>query len=559
MRTPGQLQIAAGFASSGGRRAENQDFGGVDLGSASERSLQGIVAVVADGAGQGGRTASELAVRTFLEGYRAQSGLAGVSSAAMKTLEAYNRWLNAEARAASQMAGTATTFTAAVLRGANLTVLHVGDSRAWHLRSETLSLLTEDHVTLEPNGGTRLLRALGLEPSLRLDIKTQRIEVHDRLLLATDGLHGALSSRAIHRLLGRRQSPQADADALVLAAIEAGGYDNVTAIVLDIIEVPPPEHDAITAEFEALPVGAPPQAGDSIDGFQLVRKIGEGPAACLFLATDPGGEVVLKFPKFDTASDDDRRRFVREVFVGQRITHSHIGGAISLAEGRQTRLYVAMPYYRGQTLEARLRAGPLPIEAVMAITGKVGRGLAALHRAGVVHRDVKPENIMLLEDGGLKLIDLGVARISQFDAFAEMETPGTIDFMAPELFDGERGDGQSDQYALGVTLYRMVTGRYPLGESVPDTRPIFGDVPPLTRYRPETPAWLNGLVMRAISFRKADRFGDMDELVYELEHGRAHAAPVVLARPVSARNAEAFWRFACAILAVLLIISLLTR
>src|ERR1700722_19177956 len=140
MRARGQLQIAVGYASSAGRRSENQDFGGVNLGSAQEQMIQGIVAVVADGAGGGGRTASELAVRAFLEGYRAQSGLTGIGAAALTALDAYNRWLNAQSQTSSSLQGAATTFSAAVLRGRSVTILHVGDSRAWHLRSDSLAL-----------------------------------------------------------------------------------------------------------------------------------------------------------------------------------------------------------------------------------------------------------------------------------------------------------------------------------------------------------------------------------------------------------------------------------
>lgn len=175
MRERGQLQIAVGFATSAGRRAENQDFGGVDLGSAQEQALQGIVAALADGAGgAGGRAAAELAVRAFLEGYRAQSELAGVGPAAMTALNAYNRWLHGQAQAATDFRGAATTFTAAVLRGRAATVLHVGDSRVWRLRGETLALLTDDHVALQPDGSPRLLRAVGLDPALRLDVSSHR-------------------------------------------------------------------------------------------------------------------------------------------------------------------------------------------------------------------------------------------------------------------------------------------------------------------------------------------------------------------------------------------------
>jgi serine/threonine protein phosphatase PrpC len=565
MRQRGQLQIDVGFATSAGRRAENQDFGGVHLGSAREQALQGIVAALADGAGgAGGRAAAELAIRAFLEGYRAQSELAGVGPAAITVLDAYNRWLHAQAQEATELRGAATTFTAALLRGRVATLLHVGDSRAWRLRGETLALLTEDHVALQPDGSPRLLRAVGLERALRLDMSSHRLETHDRFLLSTDGVHGPLPRGALIRLLGRRQAPQADADALVAAALEAGGDDNATALVIDIIAVPTPDYDLIAAEMAALPVLPPPVVGEVVDGFELLRVLAESPTTRLFLARDTQGRggpepAALKFPKFEKAGAADRHRFMREVFVGQRIDHAFVGASLPLAEGRQSRLYVAMPYYAGESLEARLSRGPMSVSDAISVACKVGRGLSALHRAGVIHRDIKPQNIVLLADGGVKIIDLGVARLAGLQDLEEAETPGTADFMAPELFEGARGDAFSDQYALGVTLYRMLTGQYPFGETPLGRRPLFGPVPPVSRLRSETPAWLSAAVMRAISLRREARFMDIEELVFQLELGRLRASPLEQPRPLLERNPLLFWQLLCALLAALLVISQLRR
>ena len=554
VRSHGQLRIAVGFASSTGRRPENQDFGVVDFGSHGECALQGIVAVVADGAGggNGGRVASELAARTFIDGYRCQNTLAGIGPAALKVLEGYNSWLHGQAQTAPSLRGAATTFTAAVLRGRLATVVHLGDSRAWHFRSGALTPLTDDHVALQADGGQRLVRALGLEPSLRLDLKSQPIEAHDRLLLSTDGVHQALPRTALIQLLGRRQASQADAEAIVAAAIEGGGYDNATAIVVDIIETPTPDYSALSAEMEALPVLAPPLVGEVVDGFELVRQIAESDTAHIFLAKDGNELAVLKFPKAEACMGRDRHRFMREVFLGQRITNVHVGRSLPLAEGRQSRLYVASPFYKGETLEDRLRRGPMRIDEAISIACRVGRGLAALHRLGVAHRDVKPQNIMLLDTGEVKIIDLGIARLPGFEELDEPETPGTADFMAPELFAKGRGDASSDQYALGVTLYRMLTVHYPFGETPPGGRPLIGPVAPITRYRGDVPAWLNATVLQAISIRPEDRFGDVDELVFELEHGKARAAPLGGPRPLIERNPVMFWQLLCVVLAFLL-------
>jgi len=196
------------------------------------------------------------------------------------------------------------------------------------------------------------------------------------------------------------------------------------------------------------------------------------------------------------------------------------------------------------------------IDETISIACRVGRGLSALHRLGVAHRDVKPQNIMLLDTGEVKIIDLGIARLPGFEEPDEPETPGTADFMAPELFAKARGDALSDQYALGVTLYRMLTAHYPFGETPPGGRPLIGPVAPITRYRADVPAWLNATVLQAMSLRPEDRFGDIDELVFELEHGKARAAPLGGPRPLIERNPVAFWQLLCVVLALFLGLSL---
>jgi serine/threonine protein kinase len=279
----------------------------------------------------------------------------------------------------------------------------------------------------------------------------------------------------------------------------------------------------------------------------------------IFLAKDGTQKVALKFPKSETTVQDDRDRFIREVFVGRQITHPNLVGTLELAEGRQTYLYLPMPFYRGETLEERLTRTPLRVDEAISIGRKIGRSLVALHRAGIIHRDVNPRNIMMLDDGGIKLIDFGISRFPHLDDPQEKETPGTADFMAPELFDGSCGDALSEQYALGVTLYRMLTARYPFGETPPGSRPIIGPIPKITHYRADAPAWLDAAILRAMAPRREDRFGDIDEFLFHLEHGRTRAAPISRPQPLLERNPILCWQLLCAVLVALLIVLLASK
>jgi serine/threonine protein kinase len=175
----------------------------------------------------------------------------------------------------------------------------------------------------------------------------------------------------------------------------------------------------------------------------------------------------------------------------------------------------------------------------------------------VTHRDVKPQNIMLLDDGEVKLIDLGISRLSRIEDNEEASTPGTLDYMAPELFRENRGDALSDQYALGVTLYRMLTGAYPFGETPPGERPLFGPIAQLSAYRNDVPLRLNAAILRATSLHRDDRFEDLDEFIYELEHAHSRMEPPQHP-PLIKQTPVLFWQILCALLAVLLVLSLIT-
>ncbi|MDE1917915.1 MAG: bifunctional protein-serine/threonine kinase/phosphatase [Sphingomonadales bacterium] len=558
----GRLFVAVGWASRQGPRADNQDFAGAWLGSETERARLGMVAALADGVsgGRGGRIASELAVRALIEGYYAQPDTIGVAHAVERVMTPFNRWLAAMGRG-DTMAHCATTFTGMVIRGRRAHVLHVGDSRAWHLRGDRLAQLTTDHTHSHPDRSHILLRALGLEDHLRLDHHEVELAEHDRILLTSDGVHGVLSARRLTGFMGARQSAQADAESIVEAALSVGGQDNATALVIDIVSLPRLNHDAIAGELARLPILTPPEEGESIDGFRLDSEIADGRYTRLFRAYDTLGDqqVVIKFPKLSLLSEQGARAaFTREMLVGSRVDSPFVGAAWPVAPERQTRLYGVQPYYAGQTLEQRL-ARPVSLQEALRIAIGMARGVAALHRLHIIHRDIKPDNVMLTEDGGVRLIDLGVARLPRIEEFRSDEIPGSPAYMAPEMFDGNAGTEATDQFALGVCLWRLFTGIWPYGEVEAFSRPRFRRPEAPGKARPELPAWLESVLMRSVAIDPAERFGDVVDLLRALEGGAAVKRRVVRPVPLIERHPLRVWQGLCLILLVALVISLVRR
>ncbi len=563
MRSSGELTVAAGFASLTGPRAENQDFGGVHIGTALERARHGVIAAVADGVsgGKAGRAAAELAVHALIEGFYAVTDTLGPARAMQAPLTAYNRWLHAQGKGEA-MTNSATTFTAFALRGRRAHLVHVGDSRAWRFSGGRLARLTTDHVRPEPDLNHVLIRAIGIEPELRLDHATIELAEHDRLLLTSDGVHGVLSDKRIAAILAENTSAESTAQQLADAAIAAGGHDNATALVLDVVRLPEPDHDGILAGLSALPFVERPQPGESIDGFRIDRVLSEGRHAVLLVATDSedGSAVVLKFPRREVLSERALRlAFAREMLLAQRVTSPFVLAAHPVRPDRQTALYGVQPLLDGETMQQRLDRALPPLPAGLEAATRLTRAVAALHRLEVIHRDIKPDNVMMTADGGLKLIDLGVARLPRVEDFRPDEIPGTPGFMPPEQFEGNAGDELTDQFALGVTLYRWFTGKWPFGEQEAFQRPRFGKPLPPSRHRPEIPSWLDDAIVTAIQPDREARFGDVVELLRALEGGslleRGGKRPV----PLIERDPVRFWQVISALLAAGLLASLLLR
>jgi serine/threonine protein phosphatase PrpC len=561
--TRSRLVAHTGFCSARGRREANEDFAGSVCKATDAQAL--VIAAVADGVGgaKGGRVAAELAVRTFIQGCLGAMPRVPAKTAALASLTAANRWLHATSRRDDALTGMACTFTALVCLGRQAHVVHVGDSRLYRLRGERLELLTTDH-NAGPGLAHVLTRAVAAEEDVRMDYVSLQNDAFDRYLLCTDGIHGGLSDDVLRELLGRRRDADETAREIVARALDTAVGDNATALIVDIVDVPAATYAEIAAGLAASDIGALPEPGGEVDGFRLDAVLGDSRYVRVFRAYDTieGRDVVLKFPKpLAGAERPSREAFLRESFLASRVESPFVGEVIWLAPERQTQLYLALPFYAGETLESRLRRAPaLSLTAGLDLAIKLTRAVAAVHRAGVIHRDIKPENVILLEPAPgqgtkLKLVDFGVARLQRAGVAGEAE-PGTPSFMAPELFTGANADERSDQYALGVAVYRLFTRHYPFGEIEPFSHPKFRAPAPLVAHRPDLPAWLDRTIARAIAVDPAGRYADVLEFMFELEHGADRASPISVERKsLYDRDPLLFWKVVSAVLAVLLMLA----
>ena len=212
--------------------------------------------------------------------------------------------------------------------------------------------------------------------------------------------------------------------------------------------------------------GAALARGACLGPYRLEALLGRGRMGSVFRARAASGEVVaLKVLDPELADDDAfRRRFEREGRIAAAVRHRHLVAVVDQGEidGRQ---YLACRYLPGGSLADRVAPGRLDPPAVARIVAHVGAGLDALHRAGLVHRDVKPSNVMLDADGSAALTDFGVARGEADTALTKRgRVVGTVDYLAPEVISGEPATPASDVYGLGCVAYECATGAPPFAD-----------------------------------------------------------------------------------------------
>jgi serine/threonine protein phosphatase PrpC len=219
-----------GIASQRGQRADNEDSTGV------HQLASGLIAIVADGLGghRGGRVASNLAVQEFIARYLALSATHEPHDAALRALAEVNRMLHARGLSDPTLAHMGTTFTALILVDSVMHVLHVGDTRAYRLRSGRLERLTRDHNLADEGQPNILYRAIGTDADVEIDHAKHDARSGDRYLLCSDGVHGVLPDTLLVTLLKTDQDMQAGAARIVDAALCAGSTDNVTALTLEL-------------------------------------------------------------------------------------------------------------------------------------------------------------------------------------------------------------------------------------------------------------------------------------------------------------------------------------
>ncbi len=510
-----------------------------------------VVAVLADGAGQSpaAREAARKIVSTLMAQVPARPAGWAPDRALCELAGTLNGALHAEGLARFGEPALVSTVVAVVIEGDRLYGLNAGDSRAYLVRDGAARQLSLDHADAEQTNV--ITRAVGLAAALEPAVFTETLRDGDVVMLCSDGVWGA-----------GEFSLEAGADARALvegaaARLRREARDDMSAVVIHL-----PETGSLHAEkARKLPVAGPLSAGQAVDGWTLVRAL--DPLARTWVAMQRVGadetafeqQAVLKFAP-EAARDNEQvlELFIRETWHATGMQGDFFVPAWPPPE--PSCRYYLMSFVDAPSLESVLKTRRLAPDE----TAALGRFLAGagehLLRRDLIHGDIKPDNILVTGDPAkptFKLVDLGSAA----PVFAVTSRAGTASFLAPERFHGAPGVERTEIFAIGVTLYRALTGKLPFGEIERFQTPQFAPAKQPSALNTNTPPWLDAVIQRCLSLHPEGRYQHFSDLVFDLNNpGEVEAYGPAKAKSEGGRDPVlfykvGFWFFAALSLALL--------
>jgi len=550
--------IQVGQHSDAGLKPHNEDACRIEIPEEPLLGSKGLCMVIADGVSRSedGQYASDTCANGFISDYYSTPDSWTVKTSAQKVLGSLNNWLYSQGKRSHGTAGTMlTTLSTLIIKSGTAYIFHVGDTRVYRLRDGDLECLTVDHSTWGAGEKTYLGRAMGADAHVDIDYKSLPVEVDDVYMLTTDGVHEFISNIELRNSLRENTSnPEQAARIITKMALKAGSKDNVTCQVMRIDRLLIQDETSYFKQLSDLPFPPFLNAGMALDGYLITRELHASNRTQIYVAqdTENGNRVIIKTPSVNFEDDPAYiDQFLHEEWVGNRIDNPHVLKVVN-SERRRRFLYYVTEYIEGETLEAWMRENPRPSYlGVRDIAEQISSGLRAFHRLEMVHRDLKPANIIFNNNGKVIIIDFGSTKIAGID---ESDVPfdrnpmlGTMNYAAPEFFEGYTGSNRSDIYALGVICYEMLTGNLPYGSALSLNKLKRARYKPIKHYNPEVPIWVDATIQKAVSLDPAKRYDRLSEFIHDL----GNANPAFMKKqhsPLMEKNPLGFWKTVSALL-----------
>nr|WP_178089488.1 bifunctional protein-serine/threonine kinase/phosphatase [Rheinheimera lutimaris] len=496
-------------------------------------TYKGACFALADGVStaEAGQQASSRAVSRFCREYSQTPDSWSVAYSAQQLLATINNELyELSHQFVHEQKGYLTTFIALVLKSQTAHFFHIGDSRLYHWRDGVLVQLSQDHTTVLSGQRQFLGRALGMDAHVELQQGSISIKTGDRFLLCSDGISDFISVDELQRQLSAATDLDATAAQLTKQALAQGSDDNLSLILLEITALPEQSLDDLNQHLTALPFPPALSPGMKLDGYKVLQELFASSRSHLYLVEDEdsGAKLVLKCPSLNF--DDDALyidRFIREEWIGLRIESDYVVKVVRQSRPR-TFLYYVMEYLPGRSLEQWFERQPKPLKPALAIklVKQIAEGLKAFHRMGAIHQDLKPGNIIYLDDGSLKIVDFGSVFVA---GLAEIYSPlqhdaalGTAAYSDPHYLLGHNSGVQGDIYALATIAYELFSGGHlPYGNAVEECRTA-ADYDKLrylnaSQFNPVIPTWFDRALQQGVSLDLSQRYQSINQLLTDLQ------------------------------------------
>ncbi|QSZ42331.1 protein kinase [Sulfurimonas aquatica] len=468
------------------------------------------VAIVCDGVGSAseGAEAAKRVTTYLMNNFKIRPKSWSIEKSIISFTKSINSILYQESQVNYDRSELVTTLTIVVIEGNQLYGANVGDSRVYLFRNNSLNQLSDDHSMDEAGYENVLTQAIGISDDVTPYYFENILMQDDKILLCSDGLYNIMSENRLEKGINL------GAHALVKKAsklMEDNLPDDTTAVVLDILKAD--ELEILKKQHLIIPEKL--RKGEVVDGYTLEKSLIQNDRT--WLCSKKTKKYVLKFaPKESIDNESILDLFVKEAWNAKRLKADFFPKAV-IPKNRTMRYYV-MQLFEGEDLSDYLDSKNLSIDDSVELASTLLKMSQYLLKFDLVHGDIKPHNIMVWknseEEIAFKIIDFG----SITEIFSTQTKAGTPSFLAPERFQNEAISETTELFAIGVTLYFALTGKYPYGEIEPFQNPSFKEPKPVSFYNKNIPSWLDSVILRSIAIDKEQRYAHFTEMSYELNN-----------------------------------------